>query len=145
MTTSTFTSAATKINKIKLLHLVFFCFYLAIMTAQKTSVNNPVKTRIFEVNTGSVTCNSAVIGFQILEQAGRTIQVLWSTDKIHWSSVSVSDRRTFARIVNILPNTRYFYKLYTVQDKTVTSFSPTFSFFTPSVKNQQNWDLALSH
>jgi hypothetical protein len=142
MTTSTFNVANTIINKMTLLSVIFFLTSAIMLTAQNSNNRNPKLALISEIQTGTVTSNSAIIGFQVPDQVTDSIKVMWSTDKKNWSSVTVYADETFIKISNILPHTKYYYRIYTKMREVTTAMSPTYVFITPSEKRVSSEDIA---
>lgn len=142
MTTSTFNIANTIINKMALLSVILFLNSAIKLTAQNTNHHNPKLALISEIQTGTITSNSAIIGFQVPDHVTDSIKVMWSKDKINWSSVTVYADETFIKISNILPHTKYYYRIYTKMREVTTAMSPTYVFITPSEKRETSQDIA---
>jgi len=142
MTNSTLKSASAATFKMTLLSVFFFLNSAIIITAQSSYECNPKLTLISEIQTGTITSNSAIIGFQIPDAVTDSVKVLWSTDKKNWSSITVLADETFIKISNILPHTKYYYRVYTKMREVTTSMSPTYAFITPVEKRESIRDIA---
>ena len=142
MTTSTFNVANTIINKMTLLFVIFFLTSAIMLTAQNSNKHNSKPALISEIQTGTITSNSAIIGFQVPDQVTDSIKVMWSTDKKNWSFVTVYADETFIKISNILPHTKYYYRIYAKMREITTAMSPTYVFITPSEKRESSQDIA---
>jgi hypothetical protein len=135
MTNLTLKSASAVTFKMTLLSVLFF--FNQIMFA-----SNPNPKHISEVQTGTITSNSAVIAFQLPYATTDSIKIIWSIDKKNWSSVVINAGETFVQISNILPHTKYYYKVFTKMGETTTAMSPTYAFITPAEKRENAQDIA---
>lgn len=138
MTNLTLKSASTIMSKMTLLTVLFFF-------SQLTYASKPNPKYISEVQTGTITSSSAIIGFQVQGIATDSLKVMWSIDQKNWSSVTITPDNTFVQISNILPQTKYYYKIFTKMGEMTTAMSPTYVFITPSQKKETNQDMASAH
>ena len=135
MTNATLKFASAVSFKMTLLSVLFFF-------SQLTYASNPNPKHISEVQTGTITSNSAVIAFQLPYSANDSIKIIWSTDKKNWSSVMVNAGETLVQISNILPHTKYYFKVFAKMGETTTAMSSTYAFITPEEKRENAQDIA---
>ncbi|MBK8516039.1 MAG: fibronectin type III domain-containing protein [Saprospiraceae bacterium] len=142
MTNSTFKSATTFLSKMTFFSVFFLLNSAIILTAQTSYEYNSKLTLISEIQTGTITSNSAIIGFQLPDAVTDSLKVLWSTDHKNWTTITVKADQTFIKISNILPHTKYYYKVYSINREITTAMSPTYAFITPSDKREISQEIA---